>query len=212
MRTTLHNNIRISISKELMAALPAAKYTGGATIIDNEENLARALNVLEACELVGFDTETRPSFRRGVSHVVSLMQLASDAGCFLLRLHKIGMPQRLVDFLENPTIPKVGLSLKDDFHQLNKLTSINPAGFIDLQKYVKQFGIEDNSLSKIHSIIFGERISKNQRLTNWEAATLTPAQINYAAYDAVACMRIYRALTGGDFDGKASPYIIEEGK
>lgn len=193
-----------------MAAMPAAKFVSKAQVIDTESALSAALDVLERSRLIGFDTETRPSFRRGVSHRVSLMQLSSEDGCYLIRLHKLGISDRLAALLENPAITKVGLSLKDDFHQLAALRALKPAGFTDLQSFVKKFGIKDNSLSKIHAILFGERISKNQRLSNWEAEELSQAQINYAGYDAVACMRIYQYLQTGEFDPRQSPYKIEK--
>ena len=86
---------------------------------------------------------------------------------------------------------------------------LDPQGFIDLQEYVKYFHISDISLQKIYAIIFGERISKTQRLTNWEAPTLTEAQQTYAAIDAWACLRLYRRLRSGNFHPDESPYIVD---
>ena len=119
----------------------------------------------------------------------------------------IGLPKPLIDLLEDEDILKIGLSIHDDFHNLKKLGDINPCAFVELQNYVKQFGIADNSLSRLYGIIFGERISKSQRLTNWEAQELTEPQQIYAALDAYACLRIYNHLMEGNFNPATSPYI-----
>lgn len=201
--------ITLSISKEALSGLPQAQYRDGAVVVDSAEQVEEAIRELREAEILGFDTETRPSFRRGVSHDVSLLQLATPSRCFLFRLHKIGLPASLVSLLEDESLLKVGVSLRDDFHQLNKRGLKRPSGFIDLQKMVKDFGIADNSLARIYGILFGERISKGQRLTNWEAEHLSESQINYAAFDAIACIRIYTLLNQGLFIPENSPYLIK---
>lgn len=200
--------LRISISKEELSHLPAAVYTDGADIIDSPELVAQAVDSLRQAPILGFDTETRPSFRKGVSHKVSLLQLATPQRCFLFRINMLGLMPELIALLEDHDVLKVGISLKDDFHQLAPVGLKSPRGFIDLQNYVKQFAIADNSLSRIYAILFGKRIAKGQRLTNWEAAKLTEAQTNYAAFDAVACIHIYKYLAAGLFDPISSPYIL----
>ena len=112
----------------------------------------------------------------------------------------------LVELLEDEKITKIGLSIRDDFFNLNKIRKINPAGFIDLQQYVKQYKIIDNSLQKIYAILFGEKISKSQRMTNWEAETLTSSQMSYAAMDALSCVRIYNHINKEKFVPEKSPY------
>lgn len=203
----------ITITKEELASKACVNYSGGAEVIDSMKGFDEAMQHLENAGIIGFDTETRPSFKRGVAHTVALMQLASSEKCFLFRLNKIGIPPRLRSFLENPDIPKIGLSLHDDFHNLRNLSGdLEPQGFTDLQNYVKQFRIADNSLTKIYCVLFGKRISKGQRLTNWEAESLTEAQINYAAYDAIACIKIYDYLRSGQFRPEENQYfrLIEE--
>ncbi len=199
----------ISIDKHELAGLPCMSYIGEAVVIDKEEDVDKAVDMLETADILGFDTETKPSFRKGVTHFVSLLQLSTMERCYLFRLNKIGLHPRLVSLLENPGLLKVGLSLHDDFHNLMKLRSITPDGFIDLQQYVKDFHIADNSLTRIHAILFGRRISKGQRLSNWEAASLTIPQINYAALDALSCIRIYEYLSSGAFNPLESPYLVE---
>lgn len=198
----------LSISKDELSELPMVQYSAGATIIDSAIHLEEAVDFLSKAPILGFDTETRPSFRRGQSFKVALMQIASPDRCFLFRLNKIGLHPLLKQLLENPGQLKVGLSLRDDFNSLHKISEVNPQGFVDLQQYVKKFGIIDNSLSRIYAILFGRRISKNQRLTNWEADRLTQAQINYAAFDAVSCIQIFEFLKSGKFDPDSSPYRV----
>lgn len=197
----------VTITKEELAELPLAHYTAGATVIDSPDAVPEAVAHLAATRILGFDTETRPSFRKGQSYSVALLQLASPERCYLFRLNVLGLHPLLKQLLENPAQIKVGVSLHDDFHALSRLGDIKPQGFIDLQQYVKHVDIADNSLSRIYGILFGERIAKNQRLTNWEAGTLTTAQINYAAFDAVSCIRIYDHISSGRFDPSQSKYL-----
>ena len=197
----------ITISKEEISMLPAADYAGKIEIIDKPEQVASAVEKLLTADVIGFDTETRPSFRKGQYHNVALIQLAIDDVAYLFRTNIIGLPKQLIEILENPDLLKVGLSLRDDFHNLNKISEIRPEGFIDLQSYVKNFKIADASLSRIHAILFGERLSKGQRLTNWEATELSEAQQSYAALDAKACINIYKFLKSGMFDPADSPYL-----
>ena len=166
----------ISIDKEALADLPVLTYPAAITLVDSAAEAHAALRALSKEKYVGFDTETRPSFRKGCVHKVALMQISTAERCFLFRLNKIGICAELKAFLENPDIIKIGLSVHDDFNVLRRSGDIEPKGFIELQAYVKGFTISDTSLQKIYAIIFGERISKSQRLTNWEADTLTEAQ------------------------------------
>ncbi len=201
---------KIAIDKTVVATLPVVTYPGRVHVIDSTHNLDAAVRVLENSPLVGFDTETRPSFKRGDHHKMALIQLGNLDDCFLFRVNKIGVPDRLAQYLANPDLPKVGLSTQDDFNGLRRISDVKPAGFTELQKMVGQWGIQDISLQKIYAILFGEKISKGQRLTNWEAPTLSPAQQQYAAIDAWACIRIYNHLTSGAFNPNESPYIVPE--
>lgn len=200
------DRFEINISKEALSQMPVINYPAAISLIDSAAEAHAALRALSKESIVGFDTETRPSFRKGCVHKVALMQISTLDRCYLFRLNKIGICAQLKDFLENPEITKIGLSVHDDFNVLRRSGEIDPQGFIDLQAYVKKFGITDISLQKIFGIVFGERISKTQRLTNWEADTLTPAQQAYAALDAWACLKLYLYLRDGHFDSVASPF------
>lgn len=200
----------LAIKKEAVAEMPVVEFDGEITVVDTEEEAEKALELLEREEMVGFDTETRPSFRKGVTHKVALIQISTNTHSYLFRINKTGLVDRLKRFIENTSILKIGLSLKDDFFVLHKVSEFVPEGFIDLQSYVTSYGIADASLQKIFAIVFGQRISKAQRLTNWEAPELTEAQQTYASIDAWACLRLYRHLTAGLFIPEESPYRKEE--
>ena len=198
--------IWLNISKEELAQLPSVAFSGQIVLVDSAAGAHSALRALAKEKVVGFDTETRPSFRKGRCHKVALMQLSTADCCYLFRLNKIGICAELKTFLENPSIQKIGLSVHDDFNAIRRSDDIDPQGFVELQALVKKYRISDISLQKIYAIIFGGRISKNQRLTNWEAESLTESQQAYAALDAWACLHIYRYLESGEFDIAASPY------
>lgn len=197
----------ISISKDQLASLPIATYDRTIVLVDTIDDALKAVEELTKEKVIGFDTETKPSFKRGQTNKVSLLQLSSHSTCYLFRLNHIGLHPAVKSLLENKEILKVGLSIHDDFHNLNKICALNPDGFIDLQAYVKQFRIADNSLARIYAVIFGKRISKGQRLTNWEADELTPNQQAYASLDAFACVSIYDYLSQGHFKPLESKYL-----
>ena len=201
------NDFSIHISKEELAEMPVVSFPGQIVLVDSAAVAHSALRALSSEKAVGFDTETRPSFRKGSRHKVALMQQTTQERCFLFRLNKIGICAELKRFLENPDILKIGLSVHDDFNAIRRSEEIEPAGFIDLQSEVRAFRIKDISLQKIYGIVFGERISKGQRLTNWEADTLSEAQQGYAALDAWACLRLYDHLRSGRFKPMESPYL-----
>ena len=182
------------IEKAHVSILPPCDITGEIIVIDRAEDVAPAIEELKQCPLIGFDTETRPSFKKGESNTVSLLQLATGKRAYLFRLKKIGKNELLRNLLESEEHLKVGLSVHDDFHALNRWMPRKPKNFIELQKYVKAFGIEEMSLQKIYAIVFHKKISKRQQLSNWEAEELTLAQQQYAAIDAWACRDIYYEL------------------
>lgn len=185
-----------TITKEELSKLPTETFEGKIIVINNEEEAQKACEYLSKFESIGFDTETRPAFKKGISHKIALMQLSTEDSCFLFRLNVIGLPDCLADILTNSSIKKIGLSLKDDFSAIHKRNPLKPINFIELQSFVKKYGIEDNGLQRIYGILFGKRISKSQRLTNWEAETLSEGQKHYAALDAWACLQIYNELRG----------------
>lgn len=183
-----------TINKNEVAQMPNVLFQGRIITIDTENATEQAVRALSKESIIGIDTETRPSFRKGIRYSVSLLQLSTTDTCFLFRLCRTGLTDSLVNILENTEIKKVGLSLHDDFHALKERRNFTPGSFIELQKYVSNFGIEEMSLQKIFAIIFSQRISKSQQLTNWDADVLTDKQKLYAATDAWACLTIYNRL------------------
>lgn len=196
--------IKDKIEKEDINKMPIVSYEGQVFIVDTPQQADFAVKYLSQFPVIGIDTETRPSFRKGLNHKVSLLQIATTDRCYLFRLCTLGMPLSLINLLENPNITKVGLSLKDDFMMLRQRAPFEPKGSIELQEYVRAFGIKDMSLQKIFANLFNEKISKAQRLSNWEADELTIPQQHYAAIDAWACLKIYEFLeelrVTGDFE------------
>ena len=176
--------------------MPKVLFPGRIFVVYTESDAEKAVAYLKDQRIVGVDTETRPSFKRGTTNKVALLQISTQDTCFLFRLNRIGMPDSLQEFLMSDTL-KIGLSLKDDFNSLRKRQDMHPdrGNWIELQEYVGKFGIEDRSLQKIYANLFGEKISKNQRLSNWEADVLSEGQKLYAATDAWACVEIYNCLS-----------------
>jgi len=185
------NDLLGSITKDELNLLPVETYTGHLEVVETPEDFDRVLHLLNQEEVIGFDTETKPVFTKGKRNKVALLQIATSTACYLIRLNRIGFPEGLTDFFNNDVI-KVGLSIKDDFLMLRgRDHALEPRSFVELQSFVKDYGIADNSLQKIYAILFGKKLSKAQRLSNWEAEELSHGQQAYAALDAIACRRIY---------------------
>lgn len=183
------------IDKSELADKPRVAFSGIVEEIDTEEKAQKAIETLSKEMVVGFDTETRPSFTRGVAHKIALLQLSTDRNAYLFRLNKMGIPDCVAGFLTNPDILKVGISIKDDFHSLSSRRKMEPEGFVELQELCGGMGIEEKGLQKLYCLLFKERISKNQQLSNWEIDSLTESQRQYAAIDAWACLKIYHYVT-----------------
>jgi len=185
------------ITKEELESLPLVEFSGNTCVINDFEQAAKAVSAIrEANTLIGFDTETKPAFQKGVTHKVALVQLSVNNTAYLFRLNRMkGVGEDLKGLLEDPNYIKVGLATPDDFNNMRKWDpTLDPKGVIEIQNLVKGYGIEEMSLAKIYGILFGLKISKRQRLTNWEAEPLTDKQIAYAAFDAIACVQIYNEL------------------
>ena len=180
--------------KQLLQDLPRAVFPGHMEVVVSVREAERAVEYLMKQPILGFDTETKPSFTQGKQYKVALLQVCDGGVCFLFRLNRIDLPQCLVKLLEDKKITKVGLSWHDDLRALNQRKQFQAGTFIDLQDVAGQMGIIDMGLQKLYANIFGEKISKGQQLSNWEADSLTEAQMMYAATDAWACIQLYKEM------------------
>lgn len=177
--------------KKLIGQLPRVLFPGRIITILTEGEAEKAVDYLMKADILGFDTETKPIFKKGRHNKVALLQVSTIDTCFLFRLNRIGLCPSLVRLLETTQMKKIGLSWHDDIMSLHKRGDFNAAGFFELQDHMKELGIKDMSLAKLYANLFGERISKREQLSNWEADVLSEKQKKYAATDAWACIMLY---------------------
>lgn len=189
------NKFYKKVPKEVILGLPVKSFEGEIQLVDDESKIDAAVNYLTGFKFIGFDTETRPAFKKGERHQVALLQLATDEKAFLFRLDKIGLPEDIIKILSNPDIIKTGVAVHDDIKALQSHTNFSAESFLELQTYVNDFGIDDNGLKKLTCNLLGFRISKKARLSNWEEDTYSNDQMKYAATDAWVSYEIYKLLS-----------------
>jgi len=190
------NSRATDISNETIQALPLRAFEGKVQVITELHQLERALPYLKEQPVVGFDTETRPTFKKGQYFPVSLVQLATRERAFLIRLKNMGLARDVIDLLEDSRLTKAGVALHDDIKALAKLKSFAAAGFVDLATTARQKGLQVESVKKLTALLLGFRISKSAQTSNWDEPTLNEKQISYAATDAWVCWEIYHRLHG----------------
>ncbi len=183
-----------SISKDEINTLPLTWYEGKVVIASTKSQIDKAIFEIEKHNVVGFDTESKPAFRKGQFNHVALLQIAIPDKVYLLRIIQTGITDTLKNFFENPNIIKVGIALDDDLVALKKRRNFKPAGFLDLNKLAQTLKIENIGARNLSALILGGRISKSQQVSNWENPRLTGPQIRYAATDAWICLEIYNRL------------------
>jgi ribonuclease D len=184
-----------SITSEELNLLPLKTFEGKVNVITESDKLAKVKTEIEKHAVVGFDTETRPSFKRGQVFKVALLQLAVPNKVFLIRLHHTGLPREITAIFENTEIIKAGVAIHDDIKSLQKLTKFTPKSFVELATLARTSGLQVESVKKLAGLLLGIRISKSAQTSNWEAPTLTEKQIDYAATDAWVCLEIYSKLS-----------------
>jgi ribonuclease D len=199
-----------TITNDQTAELPSAHFDGRIVVVDREEQIEAACRDLASHRIIGFDTETRPSFKAGVTNKVALLQLSTPERCYLIRLCRTKLHNALLKILSNPNIIKIGADVLGDLRSLHALRHFKERGFVDLQQIASSWGIEEKSLRKMSAIVLGKRVSKAQRLSNWEASTLTPQQQMYAATDAWVCIEIYNKLMSVEPLQPIPTYISEQ--
>lgn len=203
----MNNNYQENITSEELTTRELSWFKGEIVVVDNLEIYHEVFPRLLGSDLLGFDTETRPTFKKGRKNSVSLIQLSTDNLACLFRINKIGIPDGLIRLLSDPSVIKAGVAVHDDIRFLKGVKRFNPEGFVDLQSFVKDFGIQSSGLKKLAAIVLGFRISKRQQVTDWEAEQLSEAQQIYAATDAWVCHQIYRKLVNGS---KAPPGLLKK--
>ena len=206
MLKTIYNKY----DKAMIPSLPIAQFPGRIIVILTPGETEKAVRYLLSQPILGFDTETRPSFKRGHQYKVSLLQVSTIDTCFLFRLNHTGLTPAIIQLLEDRTVKKIGLSWHDDLNSLNKSGNFKTGSFIEIQDLVRDLGIEDLSLQKLYANLFNQKISKRQQLSNWETDILTDKQKMYAATDAWACIMIYQEIIKLKESGNYKLIIKEE--
>ena len=183
-----------SITKEEVNGMDVDAYKGTIYLADDKKGASKAIQMLKGEKVLGFDTETRPSFRKGEKYDPSLMQLATSDAVVLFRLHNTGLPKGLVKILESPDITKVGIAIDRDLDELKELREFTPEGFVDLNTLAPEKGFTSVGVRRLAALVLGFRVSKRQQTSNWEAEQLKPQQLEYAATDAWVCREIYQKI------------------
>jgi len=192
--TSVQAEVKTTITHEEVNSLPLKAFDGKIVLIDDPAKLDKAIQEVAKHRLVGFDTETRPSFKKGQHYKVSLLQLALDKKVFLIRLNHTGITDELIALFENENVIKTGVGLRDDLVALQKLRKFHPKGFEDLAVISKKSGLLVESVKKLTALLLGFRISKSAQTSNWEAVSLSEKQLEYAATDAWLCLEIHKKL------------------
>lgn len=182
------------LSKEEINDLPVRRWEGAIQLVRSPEEQLQAVEALSRHPLLGFDTETPPSFRKGTSHLPTLVQLASSEAVYLFLLRQLPDKTPLAGLLGNPAILKAGVSLEYDIKQLQHVFSFQPAGFVDLGDAAKGHGIGSHGLRTMAAALLGIRISKRAQCSNWASQELKDYQIEYAATDAWISLELYHSL------------------
>ncbi|MCH1436650.1 MAG: 3'-5' exonuclease domain-containing protein 2 [Flavobacteriales bacterium] len=182
------------ITKEEISSLDLGKYSGEIVLVDSNDALAQACEEIRECPLIGIDTETKPSFKKGQTNSVALLQIATDIKAYIIRLKLVSMTKELASIFSDESIVKVGIAVRDDLKDLKKLQFFEEKSIVDLNVFAPKLGFESIGAKKLSALVLGFRISKRQQVSNWELKNLSPAQIVYAATDAWICREIYLKL------------------
>jgi ribonuclease D len=185
---------KTNITQDELNVLPLKAYAGKVQVVTDPKYLPKIASEIARHKVVGFDTETRPSFKKGQIYKIALLQLAIPNKVFLIRTHHTGIDPHIISVFENPEILKVGVAIRDDIKALQTLKHFAPNGFVELANLSKEVGLEVESVKKLAGLVLGFRISKSAQTSNWEAPTLTEKQIEYAATDAWVCLELYEKM------------------
>ena len=190
----MNNRFAEHITKEDLRSLPLLAFEGEVYALNTEDECNEAIKELRRFNVVGFDTEKKPTFNKGEYNLTAMVQLSTMKNAYLFRLNNMGYPTALFDYMSDASILKLGISIDDDLKDLNKARQFNPQNFTDLNDVVRELGMKHMGVKKLAAVFLESRISKNQQVSNWENEALTPAQLKYAATDAWICLAIYEKL------------------
>jgi len=183
-----------TITNEELELLPLTSFEGKIIVVESLLTFNGAMQMLEQETVLGFDTETKPSFKKGKNNKVALLQLSTEDYAVLFRINKIGFPEPLARLMANPNIIKVGAAIRDDIKGLQGITLFKPQGFVELQDLAKKLEIEQIGLKNLAAIVLNIKISKRQQLSNWENEELGLSQLKYAATDAWVGYKVFMEI------------------
>jgi ribonuclease D len=185
---------KTTITNDEINELPLGAFEGKVIVVEDARNLAKTFDEINHHKIVGFDTETKPVFVRGHQNKVALMQIALPEKVFLIRINHTGLQPEIIQFLENESVAKAGVALRDDIKALQRLKHFEPHGVVELANLAKKAGLEIEGVKKLTGLLLGFRISKSVQTSNWESPSLNEKQISYAATDAWVCLEIFKKL------------------
>lgn len=180
-----------TISREEISLLPLTRFTGPIHLIQKNSQIGPAVEALLRETVLGVDTETRPSFRRGQFFPPALLQAATDRAVFLFQLAKIDPARVLVPIFEEPRVVKVGIAFTQDVKELQALCPFRAENIVDLSILARKAGLIHTGLRNMTGMFLRARISKAAQVSDWSAPTLSKAQIEYAATDAWITRELY---------------------
>ncbi len=181
----------LSITKEAIAQLPLIKFDGPIHVVNNYKEMFQAIKKLKKEGIIGFDTEKKPTFRKGQYHPTALIQLSTSTEVFLFRINKIGLHEDLIALFESDKIAKIGVGMSADIVELKRIRTFTQNNCIDLNDLMPTLGVEKIGIRNLVAILLERRVSKNQQVSNWENEELTRSQQQYAATDAWVCYKMY---------------------
>lgn len=189
------SNIIEKITKEEISKLPLRAFDGNIVVITDKEHAIDISNKLLKEKVLGFDTEAKPSFKKGEINNVCMIQLSTGSEAYIFRVHLFDIPKELTNIFESPDIIKVGAAIRDDIKDLQKLKPFTPNAFVEIQDSAKEVGSQNFGLKSMAALFLKFRISKSAKLTNWENKTLTQQQLTYAATDAWVGLKLHEAIS-----------------
>ena len=182
----------VKLSKNEINALPLIQYDGDIEILTSKDNIQAAINDLKNYDLIGFDTETKPTFVKGPLNPPSIMQLACDDKVYIFQFDNDEIFKQLSLILSNKNITKCGVSVDRDLIELMYLSPFDPISFVDLGNVARENEIPHHGLRGLVAMFLKHRISKGSQTSDWSRISLSDSQISYAATDAWVSLELFK--------------------